>query len=81
MALTAYLLQSVLAFAAFRGLGLYGELGYASSLAVVAAIWASLLVVCPLWLARYWMGPVEWLWRSLAYSRVQPLRRRETHPN
>lgn len=26
------------------------------------------------WLRRYRFGPAEWLWRSLTYGRIQPLR-------
>jgi len=26
------------------------------------------------WLARFRFGPVEWLWRSLTYGRLQPTR-------
>jgi uncharacterized protein len=27
------------------------------------------------WLRRYRFGPFEWIWRTLTYARVQPLRR------
>ena len=27
------------------------------------------------WLARFRYGPFEWLWRTITYARVQPLRR------
>ena len=70
MALTAYLLESVLAVIVFRGFGLYDRLTTASAMIVVAGIWMVLLVLCPLWLRRFRMGPVEWLWRSLAYGRA-----------
>lgn len=73
MALTAYLLQSALALSIMRGLNLYDELTTASALIVIAGIWTLLLVICPLWLRWFQMGPVEWLWRSLTYGRV-PLR-------
>jgi uncharacterized protein len=73
MALTAYLLQSALALGVFAGLRLYDRLSSASALLVVGAIWAVLLVICPLWLRRFRLGPVEWLWRSLTYGRAQTL--------
>ena len=28
-----------------------------------------------LWLAVFRFGPVEWLWRSLTYAKLQPMRR------
>jgi uncharacterized protein len=71
MALTAYVLQSVLALAVFGGLRLYDRLSSATALLVVAAVWAILLVLCPLWLSRFRMGPLEWLWRRLTYGRRQ----------
>jgi uncharacterized protein len=75
MTLTAYLLQSVLALAVFGGLRLYDRLSSTSALIVVAAMWALLLWLCPLWLRHFRIGPAEWLWRSLTYGRWQPLRR------
>lgn len=80
MALSAYLLQSVLALVVFAGFGLYDQLTPASGLLVVAGIWVVLLVVCPLWLRAFRFGPVEWLWRSLSYGRRQPMLRREREP-
>jgi uncharacterized protein len=74
MALTAYLLQSVLALAVFWGLGLYDRFGTAQSMVVVAGIWAVLLVVCPLWMRAFRFGPVEWLWRLWTYGSRPPLR-------
>jgi uncharacterized protein len=73
MALTAYVLESALALAFFGGLRLYGKLSMSAALLIVAGIWAALLVVCPLWLRRFQLGPLEWLWRSLTYGRLQPL--------
>jgi uncharacterized protein len=74
MALTAYLLQSALTLAVFAGLRLYDRLSTASAVLVVGVIWAVLLVICPLWLRWFRLGPVEWLWRSLTYGRLEALR-------
>lgn len=76
MALTAYLLQSVLALVVFAGFDLYDRLGPTEGLLVVAGIWAVLLVACPLWMRHFRFGPLEWLWRSLTYGARQPLRAR-----
>lgn len=73
MALSAYLLQSGLALAIIVHLRLYDRLSSTSALLLVTAIWALLLVACPLWLSRFRFGPAEWLWRSLSYGRAQPM--------
>ena len=77
MALSNYLLQSVLATSLFLGwgFGLAGRFDYARQLAVVVAIWAIGLAWSPVWLRRYRFGPAEWLWRSLTYGERQPMRR------
>ena len=79
MALTNYLAHSVLGTLLFYGYGLgwYGRVGPALLLVPTLAIYALQAWVSPLWLARFRFGPAEWLWRSLAYRRRQPLRRRE----
>lgn len=77
MALTNYLLQTILCTLVFYGfgLGLFGRLGLAAQWLVVLGVWAVSLVLSPWWLARYRFGPFEWLWRSMTYLRWQPMRR------
>ncbi len=76
-ALTSYLLQTILATAIFygHGLGLFGSVERVGQIGIVVAIWAFQLVVSPLWLRYYRFGPFEWLWRSLSYWRLQPMRK------
>jgi uncharacterized protein len=38
-------------------------------------LFATEAALSTLWLARYRFGPLEWLWRTLTYARLQPLRR------
>ncbi len=80
MALTAYVLQSALALAVFGGLHYYDRLSSTSVALVALGIWAVLLVVCPLWLRCFALGPAEWLWRSLTYGRVPAMRIRRDRP-
>jgi uncharacterized protein len=72
MALSNYLLHSVVALFLFTGagLGLVGELGRAQLYLVVVALWALQLWLSPWWLARHRFGPLEYLWRLLTYLRV-----------
>ncbi len=76
MALTNYLMHSVILTTVFYGygLGLYGDLSRSWQMVFVAAVVGLQLVVCPWWLRRFRFGPVEWLWRSLAYWERQPMR-------
>ena len=77
MALTNYLLHTVICTTIFygHGLGLYGSVDRLGQLGVVMGVWAVQLVASPLWLRRYRFGPAEWVWRSLTYGARPPLRR------
>ena len=56
------------------GLGLYGRMSWTGLMATAALIDIVLIVAANRYL-RYWrIGPIEWVWRSLATSRVLPLR-------
>jgi uncharacterized protein len=76
MPLTTYLSQSLIATYLFYGwgLGLTGRFGAAGCLAIALAIYAAQVLACRLWLARFQLGPVEWLWRTLVYLRAPPMR-------
>lgn len=78
MALTNYLLHSVLCGLIFYsyGLGLFGAVGFAQCVGVALAIFGLQLVLSPHWLRHFQFGPVEWLWRCLTYGRLVPMRRR-----
>jgi uncharacterized protein len=77
MALTNYLMQSLLGLLIFTGAGLawYGQLARHELYYVVVAIWIVQLVWSSLWLRHFRYGPAEWLWRSATYWRWQPIRR------
>ncbi|MDJ0910297.1 MAG: DUF418 domain-containing protein [Woeseiaceae bacterium] len=77
MALTNYIMHSVITAFVFTGLGfaLFGALERYELLYVVIGIWIFQLIVSPIWMKYYRFGPLEWLWRSLTYKKVQPLRR------
>jgi uncharacterized protein len=81
MAFTNYLLHSLILTTIFYGYGLnlYGEVPRFWLMGFVAAVIALQLWLSPLWLARFRFGPAEWLWRSLTYWRLQPMRNIETH--
>lgn len=61
LALTNYLVQSLVMTAIFYGFGLYGSVGLAPALAIAAVVLALQLVLSPLYLQRFSRGPAEWL--------------------
>ena len=77
MALSNYLLTSLIMCALFYGwgLGLFASVSRAEVYIYVLMMWAIMLLWSPLWLSRFRQGPMEWLWRSLIDLRLAPLRR------
>ena len=78
MAFTNYLTQTLIMTTLFYmpwGPRLMGQVDYPAQWAIVVAVWALQLIWSPLWLSRFRMGPLEWLWRRLSYGRDLPLRR------
>ncbi|MBI3132966.1 MAG: DUF418 domain-containing protein [Acidobacteria bacterium] len=82
MALTQYLLQSLICTWIFNGhgLGLYGKVPISHYLMGGMALFALQVWSSRLWLARFRMGPAEWLWRRLTYGSPQAFRLRPTIP-
>jgi uncharacterized protein len=72
MALTNYLMHSLVMTFVYNGygLGLYGQVGPALASRYCLILFALQIILSPWWLARHRFGPVEWLWRRLTYGRV-----------
>ena len=76
-AFTNYLGTSILMTTLFYGygVGLFGELSRIELWLPVIGMWTLMLLWSKPWLDRYRYGPFEWLWRSLARFRFQPMRK------
>lgn len=77
MALTNYLMHSVICMIVFKGVGfgMFGKLQRYELYYVVISIWIFQLIVSPIWLTYFRFGPAEWLWRSLTYLKMQPIKK------
>lgn len=74
MALSNYLLDTLICTTLFSGaMGLYGVVPRMGLLGIVLFIWTMHLILSPIWLRYFAFGPMEWLWRSLTYWKMQPL--------
>jgi uncharacterized protein len=78
MALTNYLSQTLIVTFVFygHGLGYFAMLDRPKMALIVLGVWLLQLVWSPIWLARFRFGPLEWLWRSLTYGRLEPLKKK-----
>ena len=80
MGLTNYLFHGfVIAVFTYQwGFGLYGEMGPFWGLMAVFAIFPLMVIASSWWISRFQFGPMEWLWRTLTYGHMQPLRNTES---
>ena len=77
MALSNYFLQTLICTTLFYGYGFgyFAEIQYPWLFVVMGGIWAVNIVFSLLWLHFFRFGPAEWVWRSLTYMSLQPMRR------
>ena len=78
MAFTNYLTQTLIMTTIFyggRGMGYFGQVGWPEMWLVIASVWVVQLIWSPLWLSRFTMGPLEWVWRRLTYGKGIALKR------
>jgi uncharacterized protein len=76
MPLTVYFSQSLICTFLFYGWGLgwAGSVGVAGCLGLAVAIFAVQVAACHVWLRWFQFGPLEWIWRSMIYVKLQPMR-------
>ncbi|MGB0386423.1 MAG: DUF418 domain-containing protein [Ardenticatenaceae bacterium] len=83
MALTNYLVQTIICTFIFygHGLALFGTLERTNQLLIVLAVWLFQITTSVIWLRYFQFGPFEWVWRVLTYQQMQPLRQRTKGPS
>ena len=76
MALTNYLLQTIICVTIFYGygFGLFGRFGALRSTLIALAIFLFQIAFSTIWLKYFAYGPMEWIWRQLTYRRRLGLR-------
>ncbi len=74
--LSNYVLQSLIGVGILSrtGLGPLGPITPPLGVVLTVLIFAFQVAASRWWLARFQFGPVEWLWRSVTYGALQPLR-------
>ena len=81
MALTNYLLQTVICVFIFYGYGFgqYGKFGATAATLTALAIFLFQILLSALWLKYFNYGPMEWIWRQLTYRQRLDLRIKRQH--
>jgi len=76
MALTNYLLQTVICVLIFYGFGFgqFGRVGALTATLIALAIFLFQVLISGLWLKYFSYGPMEWIWRQLTYRQRLSLR-------
>lgn len=59
------------------GMGYGGQLTAGESALLAVFLFATQSAVCLLWFRYYRFGPLEWLWRSATYGRLQEMRSKD----
>lgn len=81
MALTNYLLQSIVCTLIFynHGLGLYEQLPRFWQVPFVMVFFVLQVMFSRFWMKRFNFGPAEWVWRAFTYLSLPPMRRLDHH--
>ncbi|MFS0575447.1 DUF418 domain-containing protein [Sporosarcina sp. 179-K 3D1 HS] len=71
MSLTTYITQSIVATLIFYayGLGLYGKVDLETGTWIALGIFVIQVIFAEVWLSKFRMGPLEWLWRRATYGK------------
>jgi len=76
MALTNYISHSIILSCIFYGYGggMFGQIPRTEQMLMVVVIIFCQAIISTMWLRYFRFGPLEWLWRSMTYLKLQPLR-------
>jgi len=76
MALSNYLMQTVICVFIFYGYGFghFGRVGATKATVIALTIFLFQILISALWLNYFAYGPMEWIWRQLTYGRRLSLR-------
>lgn len=71
MSLTTYITQSIVATIIFYayGFGLYGKVDLATGTWIAIGIFIIQVIFAEVWLSKFRMGPLEWIWRKGTYGK------------
>jgi uncharacterized protein len=80
LALTNYLFTCFVYAIVFTpwGFGLYGSLMPFEGLVIVLLVYLMQVIASRWWIGHFRFGPCEWMWRSMTYGKLPPMRTKKT---
>lgn len=77
MALTNYLIQTILGISIYYGVGLNmgGHIGPVIFMPIGLAIYVLQIIFSNWWIKHFNYGPFEWIWRQLTYGKSLPIKK------
>lgn len=78
LSITNYIMQTIIQITLFYYIGLYGTLSRFALLLIAFLIFWIQILYSRWWSTHFRLGPLEWVWRSLSYWELQPIRRKES---
>ncbi|MDH5217177.1 MAG: DUF418 domain-containing protein [Gammaproteobacteria bacterium] len=77
LALTNYIMQTVISLLIFYGFSemLFEQFTFIQIIYILLIAWLFQIVFSLIWLHYFKLGPMEWVWRSLIYGKLQPIRK------
>ncbi len=76
MALSNYILQSVISLFLFSsvGFGMYEDFSPSETFGIAVLVFVFQIVFSKIWLKYFRFGPLEWIWRCLTYKNYIPIK-------
>ncbi len=78
MALTNYIMQTVIMMVIFYGFNLFNRVDAVYFPPIVLAVFVIQIIYSHMWMKVFRFGPLEWLWRTVTYWKVMPIRKQRT---
>ena len=71
MSLTTYITQSIVATTIYYayGFGMYGKVDLSTGIWIAVGVFVIQVIFAELWLSKFRMGPLEWVWRKATYGK------------
>lgn len=70
MALTNYIMQSILMTGLFYGMNVFNKIDAVWFIPIVLSVFLIQIVYSHLWMRKFKFGPLEWLWRAVTYGKI-----------